>query len=109
MSHSASPFLLSSRHPPASQHGEVIEAFSPVFLYRHRHTNRHPTLGLIRRDADRFIGRNPRQAAHVLDIRLSEILPGRCPLIDNRSDRKQPILVVVGTCEQIEGCPPTKL
>ena len=78
MSRLTSPF--SSQHPPASQHGEEIEAFSPVFLNRHGYAHRHPALGLIGWDADGFIRWNPRQAAHVLDIRLSEILPGRCPL-----------------------------
>ena len=109
MSHSASPFLLSSRHPPASQHGEVIEAFSPVFLNRHGYAHRHPALGLIGWDADGFIRWNPRQAAHVLDIRLSEILPGRCPLIDNRPDRKQSILMIISSREQIKRGSPTKL
>ena len=109
MSHSASPFLLSSRHPPASQHGEVIEAFSPVFLNRHGYAHRHPALGLIGWDADGFIRWNPRQAAHVLDIRLSEILPGRCPPADNHPDCIEPILVIIGTREQIEGCAPTIL
>ena len=105
MSRLTSPF--SSQHPPPSQHGEVIEGLRPVFLYRHRHTNRHPALGLIRWDADRLVGRNPRQPTHILDIRLSEILIRRRPLADNRSDRKQPILMIIRTCEQVEGSPPT--
>ena len=109
MSHSASPFLLSSRHPPASQHGEVIEAFSPVFLNRHGYAHRHPALGLIGWDADGFIRWNPRQAAHVLDIRLSEILPGRSPFADNHPDRIEAVLMIIGTREQVEGSTPTIL
>ena len=109
MSHSASPFLLSSRHPPASQHGEEIEAFSPVFLNRHGYTHRHPALGLIRRDADRFIGRDLRQSTHVLYIRCRQILLGRCPFIDNRPDRKQSILMIISSREQIKRGSPTKL
>ncbi len=109
MSHSASPFLLSSRHPPASQHGEVIEAFSPVFLNRHGYAHRYPTFGLIRRDADRFIGRDLRQSTHVLDIRLSEILLGRRPLADNHPDCIEPVLVIISTRKQIKGCAPTIL
>ena len=88
-----------STHPPPSQHGEVIEGLRPVFLYRHRHTNRHPTLGLIRRDADRFIGRNPRQATHILDIRRSEVLIRWCPLANNLPDRIEPILMIIRTRE----------
>ena len=88
-----------STHPPPSQHGEVIEAFSPVFLNRHGYAHRHPALGLIRWDTDRFIGRNPCQPTHVLDIRRSEVLIRWCPLANNLPDRIEPILMIIRTRE----------
>ena len=99
-------FSIAPTHSPPSQHGEVIEGLRPVFLYRHRHTNRHPALGLIRWDADRLVGRNPCQPTHVLDIRLSEILIRRSPLADNSPDGKEAVLVIIGTREQQEGGSP---
>ena len=35
--------------------------------------------------------------------------PGRCPFVNYRSDRKQPIFIIIGTCEQIKRCAPTIL
>ena len=90
---------LLSTHPPPSEHREVIEGVSAVLLNRHRYADCHPPFGLIRRDADGFVGRNPRQATHVLDIRLSEILIGRRPLADNLPNRIEPILMIIRTRE----------
>ena len=102
-------FSIAPTHSPPSQHGEIVEGVCSIFLNRHRHTNRHPALGLIRWDTDRFIGRNPCQPTHVLDIRLSEILIGRRPLTDNLPDRIEPILMIIRTCEQVESSSSTIL
>ena len=98
-----------STHPPPSQHREVIQRFRAVLLNRHRHANRHPALGLIGGDADGFIGRNPRQATHILDIRRSEVLIRWCPLANNLPDRIEPILMIISTRKQIKRCAPTIL
>ena len=42
-------------------------------------------------------------------IRTRIVLVRRCPLLYDASDGKQPILVVVGTGEQPECCPPAIL
>ena len=87
--------LLVTAHPPASKHGEVIQALHTTFLYRHSPTNHHPALGLIRRDTDRFIRRDASQPAHILDILRRLILIGRCPLADNHPDRIEPVLMII--------------
>ena len=98
---------MNSQKPPPSHHREVVEAFNTVLLNRHRHSEHHPAFRLHGGDAQRFIGRNPRQPTHILDIRGSQILIGWRPLVDNRSDGKEPIFMVIGTRKQIEGRPPT--
>ena len=102
-------YHLRSDERPPPQHREEIQRFRAALLNRHRHAKHHPALGLIRWDTDRFIGRNPCQATHVLDIRLSEILIGRRPLADNLPDRIEPILMIIRTREQVESSSPTIL
>ena len=91
------------KQPPASKHGEVIQPFHTTFLNGHRPTNHHPALGLIRGDTDWFIGSDTCQATYILNIPSRLILIGRSPLIDNRPDGKQPILMIISSCEQVEG------
>ena len=87
--------LLVTAHPPASKHGEVIQALHTTFLYRHSPTNHHPALGLIRRDTDRFIRRYTGKATHILYILRGLIFIGRCPLVDNHPDGIEPILMII--------------
>ena len=94
---------------PATEEGEVVDRLRAVLLDGHRKAEHDPAGGLIRRNADGFVGRDARQSAHVLDIRLGVVLAGRRPLADNLTNGKQPVLVVVRACEQIKGCAPSIL
>ena len=94
---------------PATEEGEVVDGLGSTFLYRHGEAEHDPAGGLIGRDADGFVGRDARQSAHVLDVRLGVVFAGRRPFADNLTDGKQPILVVVRAGKQVEGGAPTIL
>ena len=94
---------------PAAEEGEVVDGLRAVLLDGHGEADGYPAGGLVGRNADRFIGRDARQSAHVLDIRLGVVLAGRRPLADNLANGKQPVLVVVRAGEQVEGGSPTIL
>ena len=98
--------LLLPRELPAPQHGEAVDALRAVLLYRHRQAYRHPARGLLRRDADWLVRADAAQAAHVLDVSLRVVLLRRCPALDNHADGIEPVVVVVGAGEQLEGSPP---
>ena len=100
-----SNYLL-SRQGPTIKQGYPIQSFCATFLDAHRGTQLHPAGWLIRGDAQGLIGTDAREPAYILNVPLGVVLIGRCPSADNRSDGKQPILVVIGTREQIEGRQP---
>ena len=98
-----------SRHPPPSQHGEDVKAVSAVFLYRHRQAEHHPARGFFRWDSQRLVGVDAGQAGDVGDVGLRIVLARRCPARDDGSDGVEPVLVIIGTGEQVEGGAPTIL
>ena len=100
-------FVVVAAEGPASETGEVVDGLGSTFLYRHGEAEHDPAGGLIGRNADGFVGRDARQSAHVLDIRLGVVLAGRRPLADNLADGIQSVLVVVRAGEQVEGSSPT--
>ena len=86
---------------PATEHREIVNVASAVLLDGHRGTYHHPTGGTLHGDADGLIGRNPRQSRHVADIRLSIILMRWRPFLDDHPDGVEPVLMIIGTREQL--------
>ena len=54
-------------------------------------------------------GAMPGETGHVGDVRLGVVLTRRGPATDDGTDGVETVLMIIGTREQIEGCPPTIL
>ena len=98
-----------SSHLPASEHGEVIQRRSTVFLDGHRHAKHHPTSRLLRWDAERLVWQDAGELRHVGNIRLGVVLIRRRSATDDRADGVEAVLMIIGTRDQVEGGTPTIL